>query len=335
MNHKSSTMHWVFFALSLLALGCGSRARDDIRGGESHFLEGCESTCGGGLSCIDERCTRECTEQSDCSGLAADAVCAVSDNGATCNVASVAPCEEGGRNYALGDQWPCSDGCNTCYCTEDGVESTLVACVSTCEYEGTTYTAGDEWTCSDGCNTCTCSEDGTVTTTDVACAVDECTYNGETYAVGDEWTCSDGCNTCTCLEDGTVTTTDVACFTCTENGQEYQLGDVIELGGGTTCICVEPGLLGRCTGVVDDGGPGTAATVTEALDGGPALPNEGDRARCYLPPDSGDCLAAQPAIYFDASSGQCLQFIYGGCGGNANRFDNLGECYDACGGDAF
>ena len=31
---------------------------------------------------------------------------------------------------------------------------------------------------------------------------------------------------------------------------------------------------------------------------------------------------------------QCAEFIYGGCGGNANRFASALACIDACGGNA-
>ena len=34
--------------------------------------------------------------------------------------------------------------------------------------------------------------------------------------------------------------------------------------------------------------------------------------------------------YFDAGKGGCVQFTYGGCGGNANNFKTLAECNDAC-----
>jgi hypothetical protein len=319
----------------LLLSACGSRARDDIRGGESHFLKACESTCGGGLSCIDKQCTRECASHTDCIGLAKNAVCVGADDETTCNVASAAPCEEGGLNHAIGDEWPCSDDCNTCYCTEDGVVSTAAACLPTCEYEGKEYVLGDEWACSDGCNTCYCREDG-VETTLVAC-LPTCEYDGNEYVLGDEWTCSDGCNTCTCLDDGTLVTTDRACptNTCSSGGQEYSIGDVVELGEGATCVCQENGLLGQCTGAIIDGGlrsePSSAVTTTPP-DGG-ATSSDG-RERCYLPPQPGECDGSFPSVYFDATNGQCVEFIYGGCGGNANRFEALDECYSACGGDA-
>ncbi|HEY8942751.1 MAG TPA: BPTI/Kunitz domain-containing protein, partial [Polyangiaceae bacterium] len=52
---------------------------------------------------------------------------------------------------------------------------------------------------------------------------------------------------------------------------------------------------------------------------------------CELPIDSGSCLAYMPRFAFDAMTGQCKQFVYGGCGGNANRFDSLGKCEETCG----
>ena len=30
--------------------------------------------------------------------------------------------------------------------------------------------------------------------------------------------------------------------------------------------------------------------------------------------------------YFDPQSGQCNEFLYGGCGGNQNNFESLEEC---------
>ncbi|VDN20225.1 unnamed protein product [Dibothriocephalus latus] len=33
---------------------------------------------------------------------------------------------------------------------------------------------------------------------------------------------------------------------------------------------------------------------------------------------------------YNSTSGHCEQFIYGGCGGNDNRFESLEECKDKC-----
>jgi len=54
------------------------------------------------------------------------------------------------------------------------------------------------------------------------------------------------------------------------------------------------------------------------------------RNLCMLDSDRGMCMAAMPRWYFDAAKGGCVQFTYGGCGGNANNFKTLSECNAAC-----
>ena len=56
---------------------------------------------------------------------------------------------------------------------------------------------------------------------------------------------------------------------------------------------------------------------------------------CELPLLPGICDAALPRVYFDSSVGQCKDFIYGGCGGNANNFRNGEECEELCGGISY
>jgi len=51
---------------------------------------------------------------------------------------------------------------------------------------------------------------------------------------------------------------------------------------------------------------------------------------CRLPPMVGFCEALIPRYYFDGLSGTCKQFIYGGCGGNANNFKTKWECETHC-----
>ncbi len=55
-------------------------------------------------------------------------------------------------------------------------------------------------------------------------------------------------------------------------------------------------------------------------------------SKCELPPDPGPCDGVFVRYYFDAAAGECKQFVYGGCGGNANNFPTLAECRAACGG---
>ena len=56
---------------------------------------------------------------------------------------------------------------------------------------------------------------------------------------------------------------------------------------------------------------------------------------CELPLMPGSCFAAFPRVYFDSSDGQCKDFTYGGCAGNANNFRNKEECEELCGGISY
>lgn len=39
---------------------------------------------------------------------------------------------------------------------------------------------------------------------------------------------------------------------------------------------------------------------------------------------------AQSRFYYDAQIGKCLEFLYGGCGGNLNNFLSLFDCEEFC-----
>lgn len=53
---------------------------------------------------------------------------------------------------------------------------------------------------------------------------------------------------------------------------------------------------------------------------------------CRLLPDVGPCRGSVVKYYFDEPSKECRQFIYGGCKGNANNFDDEDSCIESCGG---
>lgn len=55
---------------------------------------------------------------------------------------------------------------------------------------------------------------------------------------------------------------------------------------------------------------------------------------CLLPAEAGPCEAAMERFHYDAGTGACRQFVFGGCLGNANNFDDLAACQEACGGVA-
>ncbi|VDD76790.1 unnamed protein product [Mesocestoides corti] len=51
---------------------------------------------------------------------------------------------------------------------------------------------------------------------------------------------------------------------------------------------------------------------------------------CTLPPARGPCKASIERFFYDTTSATCQKFIYGGCSGNANNFETLNQCLDAC-----
>lgn len=51
---------------------------------------------------------------------------------------------------------------------------------------------------------------------------------------------------------------------------------------------------------------------------------------CQAPAAVGPCDAAFPRWYFNAESGSCETFVWGGCGGNANNFETEDACLNAC-----
>ena len=52
---------------------------------------------------------------------------------------------------------------------------------------------------------------------------------------------------------------------------------------------------------------------------------------CSLAVNAGPCKGAFPRWYYDAQSGNCKLFSYGGCHGNNNRFISKRECVNECG----
>ncbi len=51
---------------------------------------------------------------------------------------------------------------------------------------------------------------------------------------------------------------------------------------------------------------------------------------CKAPADSGPCRARMTKWAYDVGKRKCFPFVYGGCGGNSNRYDSREECLHKC-----
>lgn len=73
------------------------------------------------------------------------------------------------------------------------------------------------------------------------------------------------------------------------------------------------------------GGVPAAGGASPGSGGVPELPE-----RCGLPLEGGICNGYSEVYGYDVEQGRCVQFVYGLCGGNENRFDTLEECESVC-----
>nr|QSI83997.1 kunitz peptide [Calliophis bivirgatus] len=51
---------------------------------------------------------------------------------------------------------------------------------------------------------------------------------------------------------------------------------------------------------------------------------------CYLPPAKGTCNFRNRAFHYNPHLKKCQEFLYGGCGGNENRFMTIEACKHIC-----
>jgi hypothetical protein len=57
----------------------------------------------------------------------------------------------------------------------------------------------------------------------------------------------------------------------------------------------------------------------------------GDGDICQLSAEAGPCKAYKPRWFFNSKTGDCEEFVYGGCDGNENNFATKADCLEKCG----
>ncbi|XP_074554044.1 uncharacterized protein col7a1l [Halichoeres trimaculatus] len=112
-----------------------------------------------------------------------------------------------------------------------------------------------------------------------------------------------------------------------EGGEEYEYGDDVEDVTSPAPVILEE--------------TGTQTNHTESSEGGAEERGQRRRRRvfgadtfaaehCLEPMSEGTCSEFVLLWYFHARSGECRPFVYGGCGGNRNRFNTRQECQSRC-----
>ncbi|KAL5970434.1 Protein AMBP [Taenia solium] len=59
--------------------------------------------------------------------------------------------------------------------------------------------------------------------------------------------------------------------------------------------------------------------------------SQGEEDICNQPLFTGLCRGYIKVWGYDSTKGRCVQFVYGGCGGNKNRFTTKEKCKRVCG----
>ena len=75
----------------------------------------------------------------------------------------------------------------------------------------------------------------------------------------------------------------------------------------------------------------TTTTIAHTNDT-PATIDDVTPSLCSLPEDRGPCRAISLRWFYNPRQQKCEIFVYGGCAGNANRFQTLPDCVSACAG---
>jgi eight-cysteine-cluster-containing protein len=335
--------------------GCGGNANN------FESIEACEAACGGGAMCVREPSVsprdplfdryegtgfaNDCRSDDDCfrGGCSGEVCSAAPDVASTCEVV---PMPEGACGCVAGQcQWyvdACNGGCADVdadgICDADDFECNADRNPSICDRIPPRCPAGTVAEVLNGCYTDRCvtwAECG-------APAVDACGLpadSGPCEAAIPRWYHDAATGACQpfiyggCAGNANNFESLEACQAACNACRDADADGTCDAADGN---CNADGSLLMCRRVAPDCPRGTVPEVREgcytdvcvtwAECGAPAAD------ACGLPADPGPCNAAFRRFYFNAATGSCEGFVWGGCGGNANNFETIEACEAACGG---
>lgn len=132
---------------------------------------------------------------------------------------------------------------------------------------------------------------------------------------------------------------DPATGSCLAGGKKLPPGAfgvaVVGLNPDTAPLVLKPGPSSSAGNVALGGGPPPVAKKAKVVGGGHGGDSdagldtpgaERTNAFCTLPAEPGRCRAAIRRWRWEPEAERCSEFVWGGCGGNANRFESREEC---------
>lgn len=119
------------------------------------------------------------------------------------------------------------------------------------------------------------------------------------------------------------------------NGGSSSTGGKSSTNGGKSASAGKSAIPGGSSSAA--GEPATGGTGNTTAEGGAAPGAAGETAAggagsdaCDLPIETGPCDASIFLFAYDKAAGKCRGFTYGGCEGNANRFQTIQACHQQC-----
>uniref|UniRef100_A0A672L872 BPTI/Kunitz inhibitor domain-containing protein n=1 Tax=Sinocyclocheilus grahami TaxID=75366 RepID=A0A672L872_SINGR len=105
-------------------------------------------------------------------------------------------------------------------------------------------------------------------------------------------------------------------------------------GGNENRFLTEDECFRQCVSTAESS-PGSSHVVAASLPAAhslnpPAAAHSSPPYVCQLKLDAGTCSNFSMKWYFEVRSGECVQFWYGGCDGNSNRFNTQEDCEIRC-----